>query len=121
VTVAKVKRFPTPADKAAVCYCGRAAWGWPGTPWANPFKLRPLSQTGTREIALADSLHVYRAWALASTPRWWSDLWAACDGGRLPLACWCASGPADDLQGVCHAAILADELNRRFAAPTEQE
>ena len=119
VTVAKVKRFPTPADKLACCYVGRRAWGWPQTPWANPFKLRPIEEAGTHEVALADSLGVYRAWALASTPRWWADLWAACRQGELSLACWCYAGPAEHGVSVCHAAILADELNRRLAAQSK--
>ena len=111
VTVAKVKRFPTPEDKLAVCYVGRAAWGWPGTPWANPFKPRP---TGFDIKACLDG---FREFMETGPPEYLEDLWAACRQGDLPLACWCYAGDADGGVGVCHAAILACELNRRFVDP----
>ena len=122
MTVAKVKRFPTPADRVATCYVGRKAWGWPQTPWANPFVPKPLGAGGSRvnveeanrKCALQDSLDLFTAHAAGQPDTWWADLWESCRHGELPLSCWCASGHADDLQHACHAAILGAELNRRF-------
>ena len=130
MTVAKVKRFPTPADKLATCYVGRKAWGWPHTPWANPFTAEVFCPAGTprnrkdaaKQAALGDCLYRFGVHAASQPDSWWADLWAACGQGRWPLGCWCASGHADDLQRVCHAAILGAELNRRFVdLPTPKE
>ena len=113
-TVAKVERFPTAADKLAVAYVGRAAWGWPGTPWANPYRLVGATTYESNAARVGHLLADFRVYALAQPDSWWSDLWAACDRGRLSLGCWCAQGTAGATAPHCHAGVLAAELNRRF-------
>ena len=114
VTVAKVKRFPTPADKLACCYVGRRAWGWPQTPWANPYRLIGTTTYESNAEKLGHLLNDFLAYALAQPDVWWHGLWLACRHGELALACWCASGDAEATAPHCHAGILACELNRRF-------
>ena len=108
VTVVKVNGLRTPEQRAGVVYCGRGFAGWPASRWANPFRPRPGGPVGT-------CLGEFREYAMSQSPAWWADLWAATDSGRLPLGCYCYAGPAEAGVGVCHAAILGAELNRRFA------
>ena len=125
MTVVKVNGLRTPGQRATVCYVGRAFAGWPGSPWCNPYRPRRSgcdgfgSQWSDPGESVADCLSRFRAYALAKPDAWWSDLWAACRGGGLSLGCWCAQGSAEATAPHCHAGILACELNRRFAAPTE--
>ena len=118
VTVVKVNGLRTPEQRAGVVYVGRRFAGWPASPWANPYRVRANARPGQ----LTHVLYDFGVYARAKPDSWWADLWAACGQGRLPLGCWCFSGPADDGQHLCHAAILGEELNLRFVdLPTPKE
>lgn len=107
VTVCKVNGLRGEARKSC-CYVGPALAGWPASPWANPYK--PAGNPARIKAILYD----FGVYAAGQPDSWWSDLWAACEHGRLPLGCWCTAGAADDCQHLCHAAVLGAELNRRF-------
>lgn len=117
--------------RLGVCYVGRAFAGWPKSPWANPFKMKPYGpgdsvlvfvrewENRERERVLAE----FRAW-VASRPdldEWLDFLWRMCDRGEKPLGCWCVNATVGDGQPVvCHAQILAELLHDRFGGNDEK-
>lgn len=118
VRVVNVRGLP-PADRAGVVYVGRRWAGvrgvkkkpgdqtvvWPAHELANPFRLPMHASDAERAACIA----AYTAW-LTARPSLDADLaglWAATDGGRLPLGCWCAPDS-------CHADVLAELLHRRY-------
>lgn len=105
--MAKVNGLRTAEQRATVVYVGRAFAGWPQSPWHNPFKARPGGPVGP-------CLGQFREHAMSQPDSWWADLWAACRRGDIPLGCWCLAWDGEGDIPSCHAAILADELSRRF-------
>ena len=106
VTVVNVSGLRGEA-RERVCYVGRAFAGWLGSRWGNPQRVR-----ANRPVA--DALAAFRTHMAHQPEEWFEALWEACRHSDLPLGCWCYDGRAEDGQHVCHAAILAQELNRRF-------
>ena len=118
MTVVKVNGLRTPEQRATVTYVGRAFAGWPASKWGNPHKVGRW----TPEAAGA-AVKLFRAHAASQPPGWLAELWEACAHGAKPLGCWCldwdGTGP---LLPLCHAAVLAEELNLRFVdLPTPKE
>ena len=76
-------------------YIGRAAYGWPSSKWANPYR---IGHDGTREQVLAK----YEAYV-----RGRPDLMAALPeiAGRV-LLCWCAPS-------ACHGNTLVKLLEEQ--------
>lgn len=92
-------------DKVSCVYVGRAnqRYRLRGHRLANPFALRSGAGSDQRE----ECLEKYRKWLLALTDL---DvqlrlLYRQCEGGKLPLACWCH--PLS-----CHCDILAELLGQ---------
>jgi hypothetical protein len=84
------------ADPAFV-YCGRRCWGWPASPWANPFKVGPDADAKA-------CVERYAEW-LATQPHLIAAL-PSLKGRRL--GCWCVNWDgAGEPDRPCHAVLLA--------------
>ncbi len=113
VRVVDVRGLNKAAQRAGVCYVGRAFAGWPRHPLCNPH--RP-----TKFVSLDECLREYRA----HLEKWIDDLdgalaalWDECEQGKKPLGCWCVNATAGDGSPVvCHAQILAEMLWERFCS-----
>lgn len=124
IRVMNVRGLNRPDQRAGIVYVGRPFAGWPGHPLANPLG---VSRWATAS-AVGDCLSRYADW-LDARPTLAADLaalWAACEGGRLPLGCWCCeavirprSMGTDGRPTRCHAEILAARLIDRFGGQTE--
>jgi hypothetical protein len=102
ITVVNVKGVNRAADRATICYVGRAFAGWPASPLGNPFKG-------------PDAVAQYARWLTHHPDRLalLTVVWETCNHGSKPLGCWCMPRPwAVDRTCLptCHAQVVAVQL-----------
>ena len=103
VTVVNVKGLRGDA-RLGVCYVGRQWAGWPRTEWGNH-----------RKHACPGEFRDHLTRVLPDLEGYLARLWEACRRGELPLGCWCSPWDGVGETPACHAAVLAELLNARFA------
>lgn len=112
VRVVDARNLTAPEQRATVVHVGRSWAGWLGHPLANPFRA-----AGKSKLDRAVCLDEYARWLclLPDMDGQLAILWDETGRGAKPLACWCGNWKPGDRTFPCHAVLLAQLLNERFA------
>lgn len=94
-------------------YVGRVMPGRKGHPLANPFRLVSWASPEERKDCLAR----YEEWLLGNPyhEKLLRELAEEVSEYGSPLGCWCAPNP------LCHASVLAREVDRLLAEEARSE